>query len=617
MRPSQFGLYHSRCIRFSFPRLSVPVSSVSSEPDPRADRALHRIATIVGRTADPREALRAILAAAAETFAAGSGSIALLSPDTGRLEIEVHQGLPLDADPVALRLGQGITGWVAFHGRPQLVPDVTADPRYVQVRADVRSEMAAPILGPGGQVLGVINLDSDILHGFTAQDLALHVRLTDEASAVMQCLWQLRHLGGKARQLETLIAIGQSLVTKLAPQELFETITREARQILHVRACACYLRDPARDTVRLTALAGLDQASASGPQPSAFSPSAFSTAHRTPLFSSDLPLDSCLVATVIHTRKQVEFSNVQSPEFLDLIDLPRDPALRSLLAAPMLAGTEVIGVLAVFTDHIHRFNNDEKRLLGALASLGAVALQNARLYARVFQSEQSLRKNEQLTTLGLLAAEIAHEIRNPLTVIKLLFGYLQLDFPEGDPRRTDVRLIGEKLDQLEAIVTRVLQFGKAPSSLHSRWSVAEIVDDTILLIRLKLAQAKVRLVFTPPPRALLVDAHKGQLQQVLLNLLLNSTQAMPDGGTITITVSAGEHEGLPQVIVDVADTGTGIPENIRDRIFDSFLSGRPDGTGLGLAIAKRILASHHGDLSLLATSPAGTTLRLRLPLAKP
>jgi signal transduction histidine kinase len=91
---------------------------------------------------------------------------------------------------------------------------------------------------------------------------------------------------------------------------------------------------------------------------------------------------------------------------------------------------------------------------------------------------------------------------------------------------------------------------------------------------------------------------------------------MPDGGTITLTVAAAEHEGLPQVIVDVADTGTGIPENIRDRIFDSFLSGRPDGTGLGLAIAKRILASHHGDLSLLATSTAGTTLRLRLPLAK-
>jgi signal transduction histidine kinase len=108
-------------------------------------------------------------------------------------------------------------------------------------------------------------------------------------------------------------------------------------------------------------------------------------------------------------------------------------------------------------------------------------------------SEESLRKNERLTTLGLLAAEIAHEIRNPLTVLKLLHGGLGLDFAEGDPRRTDMRVIGEKLDQLEAIVTRVLNFAKAPSSLHSRHQVAEIVEDTLVLIRLKLAQSKIRV----------------------------------------------------------------------------------------------------------------------------
>jgi hypothetical protein len=112
-----------------------------------------------------------------------------------------------------------------------------------------------------------------------------------------------------------------------------------------------------------------------------------------------------------------------------------------------------MGVLTIFTDRKRVFDNDEKRLCSALASLGAVALQNSRLYARVFMSEESLRKNERLTTLGLLAAEIAHEIRNPLTVLKLLHGGLGLDFAEGDPRRTDMRVIGEKLDQLEAIVT--------------------------------------------------------------------------------------------------------------------------------------------------------------------
>jgi signal transduction histidine kinase len=234
----------------------------------------------------------------------------------------------------------------------------------------------------------------------------------------------------------------------------------------------------------------------------------------------------------------------------------------------------------------------------------------------VFKSEDVLRKNERLTTLGLLAAEIAHEIRNPLTVLKLLHGGLDVDFAEGDPRRTDMRVISEKLDQLESIVTRVLGFAKAPSSLHSRWSLTDIVEDTLVLVRLKLAQSKVSLHFDPPAVSLYVDAHKGQIQQVLLNLLLNATQAMPEGGTITLTTTAVDRAGAHLALVDIADTGTGIPESIRDRVFDSFLSGRPDGTGLGLAIAKRILLSHHGDITLLSTSPAGTTMRLTLPCAK-
>jgi signal transduction histidine kinase len=285
-----------------------------------------------------------------------------------------------------------------------------------------------------------------------------------------------------------------------------------------------------------------------------------------------------------------------------------------VLATPLIFEGEVLGVLAVFTDRTHRFDNDEKRLCAALASLGAVALQNSRLYARVFQSEDVLRKNERLTTLGLLAAEIAHEIRNPLTVLKLLLGGLGLDFPDNDPRHTDVRVIGEKLDQLEAIVSRVLNFAKAPASLHSRWSLTDIVTDTLVLVRLKLAQSKVSLSFEPPRRAVFVDAHKGQIQQVVLNLLLNATHAMPDGGTITVTVTPEDRPGMHVAHIDISDTGHGVPDAIRERIFDSFLSGRPDGTGLGLAIAKRILVSHHGDILLLKTSSAGTTMRITLPM---
>jgi signal transduction histidine kinase len=561
--------------------------------DSRTLFALYRITSIVGRTEDPREAMRSMLSEIITALGASSGSIALLNPDTGKLEIEVHEGLPPDSNDVALRLGQGITGWVAFHGKPQLISDVKLDPRYISLRSDIRCEMAAP-MQENGHTLGVINVDSTKVHGFSEQHLQRLILCTSEATAVVSRLWQLGHLRAKARQLESLITIGQTLVSKLDQQELFDTITRDARHILQCRACTLFLYDEARDTVRLASIASTEPIEMPG---------------------HDLPLNSCLVGSVIHTRKQIDYSNVQGPEFFDLLDIPRDPNLRTVLAAPVIYENEVLGTLSVFTDKVHRFTNEEKRLLSALAGLGAVALQNSRLYARVFQSEESLRKNEQLTTLGLLAAEIAHEIRNPLTVIKLLYGYLGLDFPESDPRRTDVRVISEKLDQLEAIVSRVLNFAKAPSSLHSRWSITDIIDDTIVLIRLKLAQCKIHLHFRAPDRPVVVDVNKGQLQQVLLNLLINSTQAMPDGGQIFLNVHVEEKNGTRMAVIEIEDTGRGIPEALRDRIFDSFLSGRPDGTGLGLAIAKRILQSHHGDIQLLRTSPAGTTMRLYLPTA--
>jgi signal transduction histidine kinase len=554
--------------------------------------ALYRLSSLAGREDDPRTALRIILNELVATFNADAGAISLLNPSTDRLETEVATEEALEGSPTGLKPGHGITGWCVLNGRAVLVPDVAAEPRYIAVRPSARCEMAAP-MRDGDQMVGVIDLECDRVSGFGEADVELLQQLSDEAARVMQRLWQLAHLREKARQLEALITTGQSLVSKLEQQELFDTLTRDARAMMQVHACSLYLHDSSAGTIRF---------------------GSWANAAATPAPEGSFPLQSCLVAAAIHTRRQVAFANVHSPEFIELLDLPPDTSLRSLLATPVLYEGEVLGVLAVFTDRVHRFDNDEKRLCAALASLGAVALQNARLYARVFKSEDSLRKNERLTTLGLLAAEIAHEIRNPLTVLKLLHGGIGHDFPEGDPRHTDIRVISEKLDQLEAIVTRVLGFAKAPSSLHSRWSLADIIEDTLVLVRLKLAQSKIQLRIEPLAAPLVVEGHKGQLQQVLLNLLINATHVMPEGGVITLTASTEERGSARYVHLDLTDTGTGIPVEIRDSIFDSFLSGRPDGTGLGLAIAKRILISHHGDITLRATSPTGTTMRITLPL---
>jgi signal transduction histidine kinase len=177
-------------------------------------------------------------------------------------------------------------------------------------------------------------------------------------------------------------------------------------------------------------------------------------------------------------------------------------------------------------------------------------------------------------------------------------------------RRRDLEVITEKIEQLEVIVSRVLSFGRSPSVMHSRWPLADMLEDTLHLLRAKLAQAGVQLRYTPLPRPVAVEANKGQLQQVFLNLVINSLQAMPHGGRLAI-------EGVfsPGLVhLDFSDTGGGIPPELQPRIFESFLSGKTDGTGLGLTIARRIMKDHHGELALVRTGPQGTTMRVTLPL---
>ena len=557
---------------------------------------LYEIAALATTASDATAAQSRVLAAIMGAFPADSSSLALISPGSGRLEICAQQGLPPDIGDFALRPGQGITGWVALHGKPLLVTDVVAESRYISARQGVRCEMAAPLI-VAGQTIGVVNLDADHVGAFHAGDLARLARYAAEAGNVLHRLWQFARLRTNSTQLTTLVELGHALVAELASEELLTTLTQSGRALFNSRLCLLHDYAPDRHELRLHTWSAAGDLSAEG----------------LTLQQQTVPADLSLLAAVVRSGRATEFQNINGPGYREAADLPRDRTLCCALAAPVIIEGAPVGVLSVFHHTPHRFSDDEKRLMTALASFAAVALQNARLYARVFQSEEVLRKNETLTTLGLLAAEIAHEIRNPLTVIKLLHGPLGADFAPGDPRRRDLQVITEKIEQLESIVSRVLSFGRAPATLHSRWALAEILDDTLVLMRAKLAQAGVQLRYLAPPRSLLVEGNKGQLQQVILNLALNSLHAMPQGGELTVQTSENGPPAERVIHLDLTDTGTGIPEAIRPRMFESFLSGRADGTGLGLAIAQRIVKDHHGELSVLHTSQLGTTMRVTLP----
>ena len=570
-------------------------SNNSPIEDPNLLLALYRISQIGSSAFNIRDAFKRIIEEIQILFQPTSASISLISPNSGLLEIEYALGYPTDTKDLSLHIGKGITGRVAFNGVATISDDVEQDSRYVKLIDGIRSKMAVPLFSEG-QITGVIDVDSDRVANFTDRDLKRLEAVADESITSLQSVWKQRQLITQSDQLKALISVGQKVVSNLELQSLWESITEAALDLTKSRMVTLQLYDETKEQVTMQAIKPPYQEFLSKVE--------------------TLRLEESMNAAAIRTKRQVEFPNITTPDYLGLKDAPQREDVVSCLSTPMIYEDRVIGIINIFTRTRHRFPNDEKRLLQAFASLSAAAAQNANLYARVFNSEDLLRKSERLTTLGLLSAEIAHEIRNPLTVIKLLFGSLGLQYDEVDPRKKDTQIITEKINQLEEIVSKVLSFGKAPEDLHTVWSIDELIQDTLLLVRLKMQQHRIVLNHKKTNAPIMVKASKGQLQQVFLNLIINAAEAMPDGGTLTIYSIVEESPDEERLAVYFTDTGSGIPENIQEKIFESFLTDKPEGTGLGLSIVKRIMRTHHGDISVANSSSLGTTLRIELPLAQ-
>ena len=198
-------------------------------------------------------------------------------------------------------------------------------------------------------------------------------------------------------------------------------------------------------------------------------------------------------------------------------------------------------------------------------------------------------------------------------VVRLLFDSLELDEGADEHKNKDLFIIREKLNDLDQIAGRILDFGKSRESFRKNYKLQEILKDASLLVRLKLEQSQVSLSMSRVPEGILVFVDKGQIQQALLNLILNALVAMPNGGELKIEVQVVDSQ---RVEVFVRDTGSGIPNEFHSKIFDSFLTAKTDGTGLGLTISKRILRGHDGDLELVNSTDEGTEFKLTLPISK-
>jgi signal transduction histidine kinase len=570
-----------------------------AELQKRFDRLklLYDVSNTLHSSLDAQEALGLIVGEAVRLTNASSGSVALINPTSNLLTIEAAHGLSEPATQLKLRLGEGITGWVARNGQPARSGDVRKDPRYVAIRDEVRSELAVP-LEVNGEVRGVINVDSDRLDAFGFDDELLLQELARQAARVVHHTWLYEQIRFKAQMFESLVRIGQTINSMLSLDDALQAITREACALMGCKMSSLLLLDQTGQWLDLRASHGAGSDYVSKPRLSA---------------------DESLVGVVARRRKPLQVDDVQTSSRYQNIAMAQREGLVSLLSVPLVFGGNALGVLNVYTDRPYTFSNEEMRILAALAELSALAIDKARLYERIVDVEEQLRQNEKLSALGLLAAEVAHEIRNPLTVMKMLFHSLDLIYPAHDPRGKDAQIVREKMDHLNKIVEQILDFARTTEPELAEVNLNEIIQDLALLVRHKLKNHGVEFRQELEAQLPRIAADATQLEQAFLNLTLNAVEAMPDGGRLTITTktmrSPRSSPEPTHVQIEFKDTGTGMSAEERERVLGSLLSTtKRKGTGLGLAIVRRVVETHRGKFKIRSTPGKGTRMAVTLPI---
>jgi len=232
------------------------------------------------------------------------------------------------------------------------------------------------------------------------------------------------------------------------------------------------------------------------------------------------------------------------------------------------------------------------------------------------KTEELIRRIDRLTSLGQLSAGIAHEIRNPLTSINFNVQLLAKKVTVSQTARNLIADTQEGIDRIRTLVKGMLDFAKPSHPCLKNDSLLRVVQGSIALMDSQLKEKKVEVLCALQENLpeVILDAH--QIQQVLVNLLLNGMEAMPDGGTIRI---GGRYEKGPKkcgehVVLQVMDQGTGISREDLSRIFNPFFTTKPEGTGLGLSIVHKILEQHHALVDVSSEKNRGTTFTLKFPL---
>jgi signal transduction histidine kinase len=267
---------------------------------------------------------------------------------------------------------------------------------------------------------------------------------------------------------------------------------------------------------------------------------------------------------------------------------------------------KIVGVIQLLNKAEGPFTQEDESFIDALSVHAAIAVENARIAREMVRSER-------LSAVGRMASSIIHDIKNPMAALHTYAQILKRK-SETDESAEIADEIIQQIDRFVKMTQEVLDFSRGISEIHfTTAALGEVVQQALRQITPELEKSRVTLVtHLDYTGTCTLDVEK--MLRVIYNIARNALDAMPEGGSLTVATRS--QDGI--AVVEISDTGSGIPEHIKGRIFEPFFTyGKKHGTGLGLAIVKRIVEDHHGQIEVQSSPRTGTTVRLILPLSPP
>jgi signal transduction histidine kinase len=537
---------------------------------------------------------------------ADRSTLFLFSDDRKELWSKVLQGGELME--IRLPVGAGIAGWVAQSSEIVNIPDAYSDKRFypaVDLRSGfrTRSILCMPMRMSQGQTIGVIQVLNKAGGPFTAEDEALLGALASQAAVSIENS-KLYHsvvaknvelatasqmLEQRGQELHILFEIEQEMNAALSLDELLDRILRRAMEVISVRAGSILLRERVTGELYFRSTAG-----EAGEQVKRLRINmgegvvGWVAAQRQPLIVNDPVHDAR------HNRQLAQSVNYYP---------------KNLLCVPLVSEDDVLGAIELLDKNGAKpFDEGDLKLLVLIAGQASKAIQLAR-------AKEDRVNQSRLASIGQMLSGMLHDLKTPMTIVS---GYAQLmaQIDDADQRGQYVEQILKQFDQMSAMTREVLAFARGESNV--------LIRKVFLHKFLQEVEAHLKHEFGGKGVTLQIDAgfrgaayfDEQKMLRVVHNIARNAAQAMPNGGTFRIaTRTDGD-----LLVLEFADTGSGIPAEMEGRLFELFAtSGKKDGTGLGLAIVKKIVDEHHGKISYTSKrgEGSGTTFTITIPIEKP